>query len=96
MTDNNNQFTIPPELQGFCDIYLNNLRGRLSGLGEKGKAALQRAISYFEGDSQALVREVTTQLELRPSYFGFPKEKASCSQQILLWRKLRESMVRLV
>lgn len=69
---------IPAEWQGYCDIYLEKLRSRLpEQTSQKGSGALQRAINYFVGNPDALLREVQTQFELRPSYFGIEEQKAS-------------------
>lgn len=80
MTEAENKSIIPPEWQGYCDIYLSKLGARLSEqTAKKGSGALQRAINYFSSNPEALLREVQTQFQLRPSYFGEEDEIVSAS-----------------
>lgn len=68
--ENPTKTVIPPEFQPFCDQYLGMLRNRMPEYGKKGNEALQRAITYFSMNPEALFREVQNQLKVNPSYFG--------------------------
>ena len=71
MTETNPTFTIPPQMQGYCDIYMAKLRAKQGdGEHEKMSQALQRAITFFEQNPENLLGEISTLLKLNPGYFG--------------------------
>lgn len=78
-----NRSFIPQEWKGYCDTYLEKLISRFAEIkSQKGSEALQRAVNYFTSNPDALLREVQTQFELRPSYFGVGETNAVSSEAV--------------
>ncbi len=70
-------FSIPEELQPYCNEFLTQRREHLDKLKHReSSGAIKRSIELYENNPEFLVREVQYLLENEPKFFGIEPEKA--------------------